>query len=87
MLGLRQKVLQVRDAPNLTKDMIKQQSDPALNRLSQLLVVDRQTILADVATLSAQREKMSLLGKQWERLAPETAARWRRMAESDAAAD
>lgn len=64
---LRAQVLALKEMPNLTKDMIVQQGDPAMAKLSEMLVVEPRMVLERSAKLREERTKLLALGRQWER--------------------
>jgi uncharacterized protein YkwD len=64
---LRAQVLALKEMPNLTKDMIVQQGDPAMAKLSEMLVVHPNMVLERSAKLRDERQKLLAIGRQWER--------------------
>jgi uncharacterized protein YkwD len=64
---LRAQVLALKEMPNLTKDMIVQQGDPAMAKLTEMLVVQPQMVLERSAKLREERAKLLAIGRQWER--------------------
>lgn len=64
---LRAQVLALKEMPNLTKDMIVQQGDPAMAKLTEMLVVEPRMVLERSARLREERVKLLALGRQWER--------------------
>jgi uncharacterized protein YkwD len=64
---LRAQVLALKELPNLTKDMIVQQGDPAMDKLREMLVVDRAAVLEKSPRLRDDRKRLLVLGRQWER--------------------
>jgi uncharacterized protein YkwD len=65
---LRAQVLALKSQENLTKEMIVQQGDPAMARLSEMLVLDRKVVLDKSPELRAERDKLLLLGHSWEQV-------------------
>lgn len=64
---LRAQVLALKEMPNLTKDAIVQQGDPAMAKLTEMLVVQPQMVLERSAKLRDERAKLLAVGRQWER--------------------
>jgi uncharacterized protein YkwD len=64
---LRAQVLALKEMPNLTKDMIVQQGDPAMAQLTDMLVVQPKMVLERSAKLRDERAKLLAIGRQWER--------------------
>lgn len=64
---LRAQVLALKEMPNLTKDMIVQQGDPAMAKLTEMLVVQPQMVLEKSTKLREERSKLLAIGRQWER--------------------
>lgn len=63
---LQQQVNALRDDPNLSKDKIKQQGDPAMERLAEIALVDREDVFASNAKLIDRRQALMPAGKLWE---------------------
>lgn len=63
---LRQRIRQVSQLPELTEQIIREQSEPAVNRLAQLLLVDRAKVVQRSPKLLEQRAAMAELGSYWE---------------------
>ena len=63
---LRQQVNVLRENPNLTKEQIVQQGDPAMKQLEELLTLKRETVLASNRRLVEQRQAMAGPGTLWE---------------------
>lgn len=66
---LRKTVLEVVAAANLTKQMIKEKSDPAMKRLEELLSVKRDELLTQ-SDLAAEREALLEMLAAFSRAAP-----------------
>ncbi len=66
---LRQAVLALRERPDLTKEMIEQIADPALQRLNQLLLLPPEAVCQSAPKLNEMREPLMQLGVLWERCA------------------
>ena len=66
--ALRKLVNDLSQQPGLTKEMIVRQSDLAMKRLTELLVLDRRTVLDAAPAFIKQRDAMQELGAHWERL-------------------
>lgn len=67
--GLRRAIRDVAAASDLSKEMIRQTSDPALARLETLLLVDPQKVLAANPALAADRDMLLSLAAWGERAA------------------
>lgn len=65
--ALRRTIREVADRADLTKEMIKRESDPALARLEQLLVVSAAEVRAFKPELAAERTELLLLAEWAER--------------------
>jgi uncharacterized protein YkwD len=63
---LRTQVLSLKDQEDLAKETIVQRGDPALERLTKLLVLDRQLVLDKSPELKPERDKLLVLGRYWE---------------------
>ncbi len=79
---LRSAVLDLKQQDGLTKELIEKQGDPAVTRLGELLVLDRQTVLDKSPELRPDRTKLLALGRYWEVV---SAALQRQRAASNAA--
>ena len=66
---LRKTIRDVAARSELTKQMIEEQSDPALARLEELLVVSAADVLGAAPDLAAQRAELMLLAEWAERAA------------------
>jgi len=66
---LRARVLALSKQEALTKEMIVANGDPALKRLKEIILVNREEVLAGHPELVKKRESLELLGKQWEKCA------------------
>jgi uncharacterized protein YkwD len=64
----RATVLALKEDANLTKEMIVNTADPAMERLGELLVLDRKVVLEKSADLQAEREKLAALGNCWDKV-------------------
>lgn len=64
--GLRMQIQTLAKREDLSKEMIKEVSDPALLRLKQLILIDRAEVFRRDRKLDAQRLALAILGKQWE---------------------
>jgi uncharacterized protein YkwD len=64
----RATVLALKEIDNLTKEMIVNTADPAMERLGELLVLDRKVVLEKSADLQAERDKLIALGKYWDKV-------------------
>src|SRR5690606_26941371 len=63
---LRGQVLELRQRQDLSKELIREVGDPALARLKELILIDRAQVLARLPELEEQRQKLAVLGAQWE---------------------
>ncbi len=63
---LRAQVLDLKSQENLTKETIVSQADPAITRLSEMLVFDHQIVLDKSPELRPDRLKLLALGRYWE---------------------
>lgn len=71
---LRQKMLALGALGNgLTRQMIQSTGDPALKRLSELMVIDRSKVLDGNESLKMKRGKLLMLGELWEKCIVELA--------------
>lgn len=66
---LRKTILDAAAQPELTKQMIEEQSDPALARLEEMLVISAADVLGAAPDLAAQRAELLLLAEWAERAA------------------
>lgn len=66
---LRRTIRDVAAAPGLTKEMIRQKSDPALERLESLLLVEPREVLAANPAVAADRDMLLSLATWGERAA------------------
>lgn len=64
---LRETVLALSRDSALSKDRIVEEGDPAVERLTELLVVDAGPLIEGSEELTAQREHIRALGDLWER--------------------
>ena len=64
---LRSVVLALKEKMDLTKDEIVKTGDPAMKRLSELLVIDRQAVFTAAPTLEKERTALASAAKYWER--------------------
>ena len=64
---LRSTVLTLKDKKDLTKEEIVKTDDPAMKRLSELLVIDRNSIFEASPVLETERTKLASVAKHWER--------------------
>ena len=64
---LQEQVLALGKREDLTKQMITSQADPVLEKLRQLMVVDREAVLARSPSLQQQRKQLLTNGRHWER--------------------
>lgn len=64
---LQAQVLALGKQDNLTKEMITTQADPALDKLREVLVVDREAVLEASPQLREEREGLLAAGRHWER--------------------
>jgi uncharacterized protein YkwD len=64
--ALRQKVLSLSQRPDFSKELIEREADPAMKRLEEIFVLDRQKVLEASANLQAERERLGELGVLWE---------------------
>ena len=69
VLALRRQVLALQHQPGLSKDLIVQQGEPALERLREIFVVSREDVLEASAALQADRAQLGEAGALWERCA------------------
>jgi uncharacterized protein YkwD len=63
---VRDELLALAKQEGLTKEQIVATSDPGLARLKELILVNRQDILSSNPRLGAARERLQILGKEWE---------------------
>jgi len=63
---IRQKVLDLAQKEDLSKAEIVATSDPSLARLKELILVNRDDILKSNAKLGVARQRLFVLGKEWE---------------------
>lgn len=73
--SLRETVLALRGDASLSKDRIVEEGDPAVERLTELLVVDAGPLVRDSEDLTVQRERIRALGGLWERCDEAAAAK------------
>lgn len=66
---LRTTVLELQNRPDFSKELIEREGDPALKKLEEIFVVDRQEVLNENASLVKERESLSELGRLWEKTA------------------
>jgi uncharacterized protein YkwD len=66
---LRETVLGLQKLPNFSHDLIVAKGDPALQRLHELFVIDRQEVLKQAASLQEERKRLLVLGRPWEECA------------------
>lgn len=66
---LRQTVNVLRGDPNLTKERIVQQADPAMARLAEVFLVNPAAVVGGSKSLQEDRGKLQALGTLWEQLA------------------
>ncbi len=66
---LRATVLELQNRPDFSKELIQREADPALKKLEEIFVVDRQEVLAENPSLVKERESLSELGRLWEKTA------------------
>lgn len=66
---LRQKVLSLSKRPDFSKELIEREADPAMKRLEEIFVLDRQKVLEASANLQAERDRLGELGALWEQCA------------------
>jgi uncharacterized protein YkwD len=64
--ALRAKILDLTKRDDLSKEMIVEVSDPALARLKEIVLVDRNEVLAKSPELTKRRAALDTLGRQWE---------------------
>jgi uncharacterized protein YkwD len=64
---LRAQVLALKERPDLTKEMIVAEGDPAMAKLQEILVVNRDQIFQRSARLREERKKLAGWGQHWER--------------------
>ncbi len=67
ILKLRAAVLALKEKSDLSKEEIVKTGDPAIKRLSEILVVDRQAVLDAGADLQKERVKLAEAAKIWQR--------------------
>jgi uncharacterized protein YkwD len=63
---LRAAVLVLRGKPDLSKQDIQQQADPAMQRLSEIFLVSRLEVLAQSKTLPKSRQELLQSAQPWE---------------------
>lgn len=66
---LRTTVLELQNRPDFSKELIEREADPALKRLEEIFVVDRQEVLNENPSLGKERESLSEMGRLWEKTA------------------
>ena len=66
---LRQTVVGLQHQPRFSNELIVQQGDPALKRLEEIFVVDREKVLAAAPALQETRQQLAELGQLWQRCA------------------
>lgn len=66
---LRQKVLGLSRRPDFSKELIQREADPAMKRLEEIFVVERQKVLEAFPHLQKERERLGELGQLWEQCA------------------
>ncbi len=66
---LRQKVLSLQHQPDFSEELIVQEGDPALARLQDIFVINREAVLEASASVKSDRERLGELGVLWERCA------------------
>jgi uncharacterized protein YkwD len=69
VLRLRATVLGLQDRADFSKEVIQQHGDPALKRLEEIFVVDRQEVLDGSESLQADRAALAEMGALWEKCA------------------
>ena len=69
ILTLRQKVLSISRRPDFSKELIVREADPAMKRLEEICVLDRQKVLEAVPHLQKERQRLGELGQLWEQCA------------------
>lgn len=67
--ALRQRVLALQDQPGFSKEMIQAQGDPAMARLAEIFVLDRESVLQASSDLQEDRAALSERGEVWQRCA------------------
>ncbi|HOM18617.1 MAG TPA: CAP domain-containing protein, partial [Thermoguttaceae bacterium] len=67
--ALRQKVLSLSKRPDFSKELIEREADPAMKRLEEIFVLDRQKVLEAFPNLQKERERLRELGELWEQCA------------------
>ncbi len=63
---LRTQIQMLAKREDLSKEMIREVSDPALERLKQLILIDRAEVYKRDPKLTQQRLALAVLGQQWE---------------------
>ena len=66
---LRETVLSLQNRPDFSKEQIVKVADPALKRLEEIFVVDREAVLDQADGLLAERKQLGELGGLWEKCA------------------
>ncbi|MCS7304771.1 MAG: CAP domain-containing protein, partial [Thermoguttaceae bacterium] len=66
---LRQKVLSLSQRPDFSKELIQREADPAMKRLEEIFVLDRQKVLEAFPHLQKERSRLQELGQLWEQCA------------------
>jgi len=66
---LRGSVLGLSKRPDFSHDLIVQQGDPAMKRLEEIFLVDRNEVLKPSKELESERKRLQELGELWERCA------------------
>ncbi len=67
--SLQQRFWEVSDRENLSKEMIQKEIDPIIQRLQEMVVIDRKSVFDSNAELLVAREQLQVPGKHWERCA------------------
>jgi len=69
IVKLRQAVLALKDREGLTKENIVSVADPAMKRLEEIFIIDRQEVLKGADALTEQRQRIGQIGRLWEKCA------------------
>ncbi len=66
---LRQKVLGLEKREDFSHELIEREGDPAIRRLEEIFVVNREQVIKQSESLRADRDRLHELGALWERCA------------------
>lgn len=66
---LRRTVLSLQHQPDFTKELIVANADPAMQRLAEIFLCDREQVIAGSKKLQSERQRIAPLGMLWEQCA------------------